>query len=92
MTLPMFSFLQAAAQHPAGGEASLVLPDLNQATFLGGIGGRPLLLWGLVICALGLLFGLASYTQLRKMPVHRAMLEISELIYEIGRASCRERV
>ena len=82
MTLPMFSFLQAAAQHPAGGEASLVLPDLNQATFLGGIGGRPLLLWGLVICALGLLFGLASYTQLRKMPVHRAMLEISELIYE----------
>jgi len=82
MTLPMFAVLQAAAQHPAGGEASLVLPDLNQATFLGGIGGRPLLLWGLVICALGLLFGLASYTQLRKMPVHRSMLEISELIYE----------
>ncbi|HXM38959.1 MAG TPA: sodium-translocating pyrophosphatase [Gemmatimonadales bacterium] len=82
MTLPMFAVLQAPAQHPAGGEASLVLPDLNQATFLGGIGGRPLLLWGLVICALGLLFGLATYTQLRKLPVHRAMLEISELIYE----------
>src|SRR5919108_565346 len=69
-------------QHAAGGEASLVLPDLNQATFLGGLGGRGLLLWGLVICALGLLFGLAIYTQLRKMPVHRAMREISELIYE----------
>src|SRR5216117_1273652 len=69
-------------QHAAGGEAALVLPDLNQATFLGGIGGRALLLWGLVICALGLLFGLAQYTQLRNLPVHRAMREISELIYE----------
>src|SRR3989475_2421604 len=62
-------------QHAAGGEAALVLPDLNQATFLGGIGGRALLLWGLVICALGLLFGLAQYTQLKNLPVHRAMRE-----------------
>src|SRR5437762_1399906 len=69
-------------QHPAGGEASLVLPNLNQASFLGGIGGRALLLWGLVICALGLLFGLAGSTRLRNLPVHRAMLEISQLIYE----------
>src|SRR5437763_8461507 len=69
-------------QHAAGGEAALVLPDLNQATFLGGIGGRALLLWGLVICALGLLFGLAQYTQLKNLPVHRSMREISELIYE----------
>ena len=85
--MPLLAFFQdaaahAPAQHAAGGEAALVLPDLNSATFLGGIGGRGLLLWGLVICALGLLFGLASYTQLRNMPVHRAMREISELIYE----------
>src|SRR5467141_3164312 len=77
-----FGLLQNPAQHAAGGEAALVLPNLNQATFLGGIGGRALLLWGLVICALGLLFGLAQYTQLRNLPVHRAMREISELIYE----------
>ena len=69
------------AQH-AGGEASLVLPDLSQATFLGGIGGRALLMSGLVVCALGLLFGLAIYTQLRNLPVHKSMREISELIYE----------
>jgi len=68
-------------QH-AGGEASLVLPDLSQGTFLGGIGGRALLMWGLVVCALGLLFGLAIYTQLRNLPVHKSMREISELIYE----------
>ncbi len=70
-----------AQQHAAGGEAALVLPNLNSATFF-GMGGRGLLLWGLVICALGLLFGLAQYTQLRNLPVHRAMREISELIYE----------
>ncbi len=72
----------AAAQHAPGGEVALVLPDLGQATFLGGIGGRALLSWGLVVCALGLLFGLAIYRQLRGLPVHRAMREISELIYE----------
>jgi K(+)-stimulated pyrophosphate-energized sodium pump len=59
----------------------LVLPDLSQANFL-GTDGRSLLMWGLGICALGLLFGLLTYTQLRKLPVHRSMLEISELIYE----------
>src|SRR5947207_14385567 len=86
---PLLAFLQNAAtptpapsQHAAGGEAALVLPELKQATFLGGIGGRALLLWGLLICALGLLFGLAQYTQLRNLPVHRSMREISELIYE----------
>src|SRR6266850_1664926 len=77
----MFLGSSAAAQH-AGGEASLVLPDLSQGTFLGGIGGRALLMWGLVVCALGLLFGLAIYTQLRNLPVHKSMREISELIYE----------
>src|SRR5712691_6080438 len=78
----ILGLLQNPAQHAAGGEAALVLPDLNQATFLGGLGGRALLLWGLVVCALGLLFGLAQYMQLRNLPVHRAMREISELIYE----------
>lgn len=68
--------------HRAGGEANLVLPDLNQATFFDGIGGRTLLMGGLVVSALGMLFGLAIYTQLKNMPVHASMLEISELIYE----------
>jgi len=69
------------AQH-AGGEAALVLPNLGQATFLGGINGRTLLLWGLLVCALGLAFGLVIATQLKRLPVHRSMLEVSELIYE----------
>jgi K(+)-stimulated pyrophosphate-energized sodium pump len=72
----------ALAQQTAGGEAHLVLPDLSQATFLGGTNGRTLLMWGLAVCGLGLLFGFVTFTQLRNLPVHRSMLEISELIYE----------
>jgi K(+)-stimulated pyrophosphate-energized sodium pump len=73
----------AQAQH--GGEVNLELPDLNQVTFLNGITGHNLLLFGIVISLLGLGFGLAIYKQLQKMPVHRAMREISELIY----ATCK---
>ena len=67
--------------HQPGGEANLKLPDLGQVKFL-GVDGHTLLLMGIVICVLGLLFGLAIYTQLKKMPVHKSMREISELIYE----------
>src|SRR5687768_14682081 len=67
--------------HVAGGEASLVLPDLAQVSFL-GYNSRTLLMAGLGICVLGLLFGLMSYSRLQKLPVHRSMLEVSELIYE----------
>ncbi|MGI8746278.1 MAG: sodium-translocating pyrophosphatase [Bryobacteraceae bacterium] len=76
---------QAFAQEPAtqvGGEANLRLPDLGQVSFLGGVNGRSLLMVGLVVCGLGLLFGLMMYTQLKNMQVHQSMLEISELIYE----------
>jgi hypothetical protein len=37
---------------------------------------------GLVVCLLGLVFGLVIYKQLKNLPVHPSMLEISELIYE----------
>jgi K(+)-stimulated pyrophosphate-energized sodium pump len=74
-------FAQPAAEH-AGGEANLVLPDLGQATFLGGTSGRTLLMGGLIVALLGLVFGLVSYTRLRNLPVHSSMREISELIYE----------
>ena len=71
-----------APAHAPGGEANLVLPDLASVSFLGGIDGHTLLLSGLVVSVLGLLFGLIFYTQLKNLPVHRSMLEVSELIYE----------
>jgi K(+)-stimulated pyrophosphate-energized sodium pump len=72
---------QAAATHQGGGEASLKLPDLAQVHFK-GINARTLLKAGLGVCLLGLLFGLIFFTQLKNLPVHKAMREISELIYE----------
>src|SRR5436190_47976 len=69
-----------AARH-GGGEANLVLPDLGSVSFQ-GVNGRTLLMGGLAVAVLGLAFGLVIYRNLKNMPVHRSMLEISELIYE----------
>src|SRR5579863_3174500 len=67
----------------ASGEASLKLPDLHSVSFLsGGIDGHNLLVYGLIVCGLGMAFGLGMYMNLKNLPVHKAMLEISELIYE----------
>src|SRR5437868_7788332 len=68
--------------HEAAGEANLQLPDLSSQQFMGGIDGHKLLMFGLIICVLGLLFGLTIFIQLKNMPVHRTMREVSELIYE----------
>jgi K(+)-stimulated pyrophosphate-energized sodium pump len=69
-----------------GGEASLDLPNLDSAMFFksigGGIGGRSLLMFGLIFCVLGMIFGLVIYMRLKHMAVHKSMLEVSELIYE----------
>ena len=81
-TLTVLPVLAQEGERPIGGEANLVLPDLSQVTFLGGIDGSTLLMGGLVVSALGLLFGLIIYKRLEKMPVHASMKEISELIYE----------
>jgi K(+)-stimulated pyrophosphate-energized sodium pump len=71
----------SALAQEAGGEAGLKLPDLSQVSFL-GIDGHKLLLFGIVICIFGLAFGLAIYTRLKNLPVHKSMRDISELIYE----------
>src|SRR5262245_42591993 len=73
----------AAAPH-ASGEANLVLPDLGTVDFR-GVNGRTLLMGGLFVCALGLLFGLVTFRQLKALPVHAAMREVSELIYETSK-------
>src|SRR5262250_1818658 len=71
----------AFAQHE-GGEASLVLPDLRSVNFLGTTSGWTLLSIGIIVCLLGLGFGLVIFRQLKNMPVHKSMRDISELIYE----------
>src|SRR6202045_898681 len=77
---PVAAMAQGAPE-PAGGEANLTLPDLSSVNFL-GIDGHKLLIFGILFCIFGLVFGLVIYTKLKNLPVHRAMREISELIYE----------
>jgi len=74
--------LLAAPAEEAGGEANLRLPDLTKVSFVGGMNGHKLLLFGILICIFGLAFGMTIFMRLRNMPVHQAMREISELIYE----------
>ncbi|HVT89331.1 MAG TPA: sodium-translocating pyrophosphatase [Tepidisphaeraceae bacterium] len=62
-------------------EDQMVLPDLSSQSFF-GINGHALLTCGLVIAAMGIVFGLVCYGQIRRLPVHRAMHEVSELIYQ----------
>jgi len=74
----------AGAQDAPAGEASLTLPDLTRVSFANffGLNGHQLLSIGLLFCAGGLLFGLAIFVQLKNLPVHKSLREISELIYE----------
>src|SRR6266404_3924232 len=69
----VFTLLTAASAlaQEAAGEAGLKPPDLSEVTFL-----------GIDICVCGVIFGLAIYTRLKNLPVHKSMRDISELIYE----------
>jgi K(+)-stimulated pyrophosphate-energized sodium pump len=86
-TLATLLFLTAAtalaqpAGEAGGGEAALQLPDLSTVSFL-GMDGHRILTIGLLFCVFGLGFGLAIYMRLKNLPVHKSMLEVSELIYE----------
>lgn len=67
------------------GEADIKLPDLSRVVFdaLGSsIGGITILNWGLVVCVIGMLFGVIQYIQTRNLPAHKSMLAVSNTIWE----------
>jgi K(+)-stimulated pyrophosphate-energized sodium pump len=68
-----------------GSEAELKLPDLgggNTFPALGGLTGTQLMVIGLVVCAIGGIFGLIQYRQTRALPVHDSMRNVSNIIWE----------
>jgi K(+)-stimulated pyrophosphate-energized sodium pump len=82
-SMPATGAAPAAAHH--GGEAALVVPNLGDtavASFLGGTPGSTLLYGGIAVCAVGMVFAFMIYKNLENAPVHKSMLEVSELIYE----------
>src|SRR5579859_7625454 len=83
LLLSLFSSSAFAQPEQVSGEANLNLPDLSSVSFFNdSINGHNLLLYGILFCILGLGFGLAIYSRLKNLPVHRSMREMSELIYE----------
>ncbi|MEA3306335.1 MAG: sodium-translocating pyrophosphatase [Elusimicrobiota bacterium] len=77
--MSVFAFI-ISTQAAFAGEADLVIPDLTSVSFL-GISGHTLLIYGLILCIAGILFGLWQSFQIKKLPVHKSMKDISELIY-----------
>ncbi len=66
-------------------EAHIELPDLRAVSyelFGGSLSGMAVLYAGIVVCALGMLFGLWQYLQTRRLPVHGVMADVSHTIWE----------
>jgi len=80
-TLAASAAMLTSAVPAFASEADLVIPDLASVSFM-GVTGYNLLLAGLAICVLGVVFGLVQSMQISKLPVHKSMRDISELIYE----------
>ncbi|HEU5070550.1 MAG TPA: sodium-translocating pyrophosphatase [Verrucomicrobiae bacterium] len=65
-------------------EADIKIPDLTQVSFngLGGITGVQLMYFGILMCAIGAIFGLVQYKQTKALPVHESMANVSNTIWE----------
>ena len=72
-----------AAGAALAGEADIVLPDLSQVGFLNGtLSGITILNAGLIICVIGMIFGIIQYVQTKNLPAHQSMLDVSQTIWE----------
>lgn len=76
----MFLLMAGAA---FAGEADINLPDLTQVSFMGGaLAGLTILNVGLIVCIIGIAFGIMQYVQTKNLPAHKAMLDVSQTIWE----------
>lgn len=84
LSLLMVGLLTAASSKAWASEVDIPIPDLTtQYTIMGAqVPGRGLLLLGLLVCILGGLFGLIQYVQVKKLPAHKSMLDVSNIIWE----------
>jgi len=75
--------LAALATPAFASEADIKIPDLTQVTFFGGsLTGMNVLMIGLVVCALGTVYGWMQYIQTKNLQVHKSMADVSQIIWE----------
>src|ERR1700744_1795177 len=81
VALPMFF---GGATGAFASEADIHIPPLDQVTFpgLGNVSGSALLYFGILVCAIGAIFGLVQYTQTKALDVHDSMARVSNTIWE----------
>ena len=65
-------------------ESQLAIPSLNQAQ-------NTLLGYGLIVCVLGILFGLYQFRRVKNMPAHTSMLEVAGIIYTTCKTYLRQQ-
>ena len=77
-------FLCSFVTGAAASEIDLKIPSLDvDYNFWGHtITGSQILLYGLIICGFGFIFGLYEFFKIKKMPVHKSMANMAALIYE----------
>ena len=76
--------LLLVSQAALASEAELHIPPLDTQHTIFGMAttGTQLLGWGMVVCVLGLVFGLVEFLKIKRLPAHKSLLEVSALIYE----------
>src|SRR5436190_8977441 len=78
-----FAIFLVSAAAASAGEADINIPDLSVVQFFNGsLSGHAILWAGLVICVVGVIFGLVQYTQTKALPVHKRMGDVSNIIWE----------
>ncbi len=75
--------LAAFTGKASASEIDLNIPmlDVGYNIFGYAVTGSQILFYGLGICVLGLFFGLYEFVKIKKMPAHKSMLDVSDLIY-----------
>ena len=77
-------FFCLLTQNAFASEIDLKIPNLDiDYNFWGHtVTGSQILLYGLIICVFGFLFGLYEFAKIKRMPAHKSMLNMAGLIYE----------
>ena len=79
----MMALLATSTANVSAGEANIHLPPLQDVSFLGGnLSSHAILYFGLAVCVIGALFGFFQYKQTCALPVHKAMADVSNIIWE----------